>query len=450
MDDDPEYEKTKMYMRGTYFLDDHGQRASIYAHRTWHTGDAGRINRDFGHTYTTLNAGYTNPFADKATLQAKIGYRDYVRRWEEDGIWEDPPSRELRSEDGVDQSVIPADLSLSIITREADVLTVGADYQLASYATSRETGEISPGNDATATAFGFYAQEELRLDALILRAGARYNIISHDIDLLQGAPPNETSNSWNKVLYSAGARYNQSDELSLFANIGTSFKAPSLKSVGGTVPPDGKGGHLPNPDIKPESGTSIDVGANFRPMEGVQVGLRGFNIVIDDQIVQRVVPVEEDDPAQSQDINAGNTATTGLELEVSHRLDETVEWFANYTYTNAEVKEHLDENQVGAKINFVPESAIGAGVHLTFSQGLRATVTVQSYSGIYQDINKDAEPLDGYILVNARLEQRVRTQDGYDLSLYLEPYNITNQAFEMPWQFADPGFSVNGGLMVSF
>ena len=206
-----------------------------------------------------------------------------------------------------------------------------------------------------ATALGFYAQEEFRLNALILRAGARYNIISHDIDLLQGAPPNETSNSWNKVLYSAGARYNQSDDLSVFANIGTSFKAPSLKSVGGTVPPDGKGGHLPNPDIKPESGTSLDVGANFRPMEGVQIGVRGFNILIDDQIVQRVVPVAEDDPAQSQDINAGNTTTNGVELEVTHRLDETVEWFANYTYTNAEVKEHLDENQVGAKINFVPQ-----------------------------------------------------------------------------------------------
>ena len=450
MDDDPEYEKTKMYMRGTYFLNDRGQRASLYAHRTWHTGDAGRINRDFGHIYTTLNAGYTNPVSDKATLQAKVGYRDYVRRWEEDGIWEDPQSRELRSEDGVNQSVIPADLSLSIITREADVLTVGADYQLASYETSRETGETSIGNDAMATALGFYAQEEFRLNALILRAGARYNIISHDIDLLQGAPPNETSNSWNKVLYSAGARYNQSDDLSVFANIGTSFKAPSLKSVGGTVPPDGKGGHLPNPDIKPESGTSLDVGANFRPMEGVQIGVRGFNILIDDQIVQRVVPVAEDDPAQSQDINAGNTTTNGVELEVTHRLDETVEWFANYTYTNAEVKEHLDENQVGAKINFVPKSAIGAGVHLTFSQGLRATVTLQSYSGIYQDINRDAEPLDGYILVNARLEQRVRTQDGYDLNLYLEPYNITNQTFEMPWGFQDPGLSVNGGIMVSF
>ena len=189
MDDNPEYEKTKLYMRGTYYLDDSGQRASLYAHRTWHTGDAGRINRDFGHTYTTLNAGYTRPISDRMTANAKVGYRDYVRRWEEDGIWEDPKSRELRSEDGVDQSVIPADLSVSVITRESDVLTVGADYQLASYATQRETGETSPGNDATATALGLYAQEEFRLDNITLRAGARYTTISHDIELLQGMRP---------------------------------------------------------------------------------------------------------------------------------------------------------------------------------------------------------------------------------------------------------------------
>ena len=84
MIDNPEYEKTKLYMRGTYYLDDKGQRASLFAHRTWHTGDSGRPNRDFGHTYTTLNAGYTNPISDRMTAQAKVGYRDFVRRWEED------------------------------------------------------------------------------------------------------------------------------------------------------------------------------------------------------------------------------------------------------------------------------------------------------------------------------------------------------------------------------
>ena len=461
MIDSPEYEKTKLYLRGTYYLDDHGQRASIYAHRTWHTGDAGRPNRDFGHTYTTLNAGYTNPFADRATIQAKIGYRDFVRRWEEDHI-QDHHLREgavipdsvgylaLRSEDGVDQSVLPADLSLSIITRESDVLTVGADYQMVSYETSNEADQPRPGNDGTATSFGLYAQEEFHWNSVILRAGARYTTISQDVDLLQGAPPGQDSQSWNKFLYSAGARYNQSEDLSVYTNFGTSFRAPSLKSVGGTIPVGSKdSGHLPNPDLEPESGTSIDLGVNYRPMEGLQVGLRGFNIVIDDQIAQIVVEGTNDN--QAQNINAGQTTTNGAELEVTHRLSDMVEWFANYTYTNAEVTDNpTDREKEGAKMNFVPETAIGIGAHLTLAQGLRATITAQSYSGIYGGIDKDAEPLDGYVLVNARVQYGVSTQDGYDLTLFIEPYNITNQTFEMPWGFQDPGFSANGGLMVSF
>ena len=453
-DDSPNYEKTKMYMRGTYFLNDSGQRASLYAHRTWHTGDAGRPNRDFGHAYTTLNAGYTNPLSGNMTVRAKVGYRDYVRRWEEDNFARDdngmviPESLSLRSEDGVDQTVVPADISVSLLTRETDVLTVGADYQHASYETSSEADVAKTGNDATATAFGLYAQEEVHLSRFIIRGGVRYSGIAHDIDLFQGAAPGDDSNSWNKFLTSFGVRYNHNEMLAIYLNSGTSFKAPSLKSVGGTVPlGSDDSGHLPNPDIKPESGVSLDLGVNFQPVEGLRVGVRGFAIRIDDQIVQREVP----DKPQSQDINAGLTETSGAELEVTHRLSETVEWFANYTYTNAEVVENSeDPSKVGAKINFVPESAISAGVHLTLTQGLRATVSVQSYSGIYSDVSKDAQIFDGYTLVNARLEQRIRSKSGYDLHLFLEPYNITNQTFEMPWQFQDPGFSANGGLMVSF
>ena len=456
MIDNPEYQKAKLYLRGTYFLSDSDQRASLYAHRTWHTGDAGRRTRGFDHAYTTLNAGYTNPLSDRMTVRAKVGYRDYVRRWEEDKFDRNdagdiiPESLVLLREDGVDQTVMPADLSLSVLTRDSDVLTVGADYQRASYETpseSAESGMTTIGNDATATSYGLYAQEEVHLSRFILRGGVRYSGISHDIDLLQGAPPGKDSNSWNKFLTSFGVRYNHSEMLAIYLNSGTSFKAPSLKSVGGTVPLGSKAsGHLPNPDIKPESGVSLDLGLNLQPVEGFRLGVRGFAIQIDDQIVQREVPVDPEDPAQSQDINAGLTETAGVELEATHRLGETVEWFANYTYTNAEVVENSeDPSKVGAKINFVPENAISAGVHLTFPKGLRATVSVQSYSGIYSDVSKDAQIFDGYTLVNARLEQRIGS-----LHLFLEPYNITNQTFEMPWQFQDPGFSANGGLMVSF
>ena len=455
MIDNPEYEKTKLYLRGTYYLDDKGQRASLYAHRTWHTGDAGRPNRDFGHTYTTLNAAYTNPISDRITAQAKAGYRDFVRRWEEDHFARDDDgmviteSLALRREDGVDQSVLPADLSLSIITRESDVLTVGADYQMVSYETSNEADQPKPGNDGTATSFGLYAQEEFHWNSIILRAGARYTAIAQDVDLLQGAPPGQDNQSWNKLLYSAGARYNQSEDLSVYTNFGTSFRAPSLKSVGGTIPVGSKdSGHLPNPDLEPESGTSIDLGVNYRPMEGLQVGLRGFNIVIDDQIAQ--IQVEGTDN-QAQNINAGQTTTNGAELEVTHRLGDMVEWFGTYTYTSAEVTDNpTDRSKEGAKMNFVPENAIGIGAHLNLAQDLRATITAQSYSGIYAGIGKDEKALDGYVLVNARVQYGVSTRDGYNLTLFLEPYNLTNQTFEMPWGFQDPGFSTNAGLMVSF
>ncbi len=466
MIDNPEYKKAKAYVRGTYFLNDNGLRASLYAHRTLHTGDAGRPNRGFDHAYTTLNAGVTNPFSDRMVVRAKVGYRDYVRRWEEDNFRRDddgmviPTSLSLRSEDGVDQRVIPADLSLSVVHREDDVLTVGADYQLASYETSSdpaESGNTTIGNDATATSYGVYAQEELHLNQFVLRAGGRYNGTAHSIDLLQGDKPGDDSNSWSKFLWSAGIRYNDvADDFSIYTNWGTTFKAPSLKSVGGTIPIDSKdSGHLPNPDIKSESGSGWDLGVSYSPLEGLRLGLRGFVIGIEDQIVQREVPVEPDDPSQSQDINAGNTMTNGVELEVIHRLNQRVEWFANYTLTKAKVTENPeDPGKVGAKINFVPESALSTGVYLTLPQGLHASISVQSYTGIYSDVNKDAQPFDGYMVVNARIDQRFQFGDKYDLHLYLEPYNFTDEiadnTFEMPWQFQDTGFSANGGLMVSF
>ena len=463
MIDNPEYQKAKLYLRGTYFLNDRGQRASLYAHHTLHTGDAGRPTRGFGHGYTTLNLGYTHPVSEEITARAKVGYRDYIRRWEEDKFDRDedgdidPASLVLLREDGVDQSVIPADLSVSVITRESDLLTVGADYQLASYMTSSEAAdskETTTGNDATASSFGLYVQEEVHLTDFIVRGGLRYTGIAHDIELLQGAPPGETTNSWNKVLYSGGVRYNDPDDFSIYTNWGTSFKAPSLKSVGGTIPLDSdstESGHLPNPDIKPESGASWDLGVSYRPTDGLQVGLRLFVIGIEDQIVQREVP----GAPQSQDINAGNTTTNGVEVEATHRLNERVEWFANYTLTKAKVAKNTeDPAKVGATINFVPESAVSAGLYLTFPQDLRATLSVQSYTGIYSDVSNDAEPFDGYMLVNARIEKRLLSDNALALHFFLEPYNLTHltsdNAFEMPWQFQDTGFSTNGGLMVNF
>ena len=76
-------------------------------------------------------------------------------------------------------------------------------------------------------------QEEVVIKDLTLRAGGRFNRIENDIDLLGGGPPGDDSQSWDEFLWSAGLKYNAPAGFSPFANVGTSFMAPSLKSVGG-------------------------------------------------------------------------------------------------------------------------------------------------------------------------------------------------------------------------
>ena len=481
MIDNPGYEKTKLYGRGSYFINgqaDH--RLSFYAHRTWHTGDAGRPNRDFDHLYTTMNAHYVRPLLSELTGQLRLGYRDYVRTWEDDNY---PSSIELTKDNGMLQNIIPLDLSLSYMHGEGGLLTLGADYQLAHYETYGHTDQLELGNDAQAMHLGLYFQGEQVLNDLVFRLGGRVNRIQHDIELFQGKAPGDDSASWTKLLGSAGVRYNDRGLFSLFANAGTSFKAPSLKSVGGTIPLSERGraytkaeadsldipeleavvseqdtllyrsGHVPNPDLNPESGLSFDVGCNLALMEGLTLGVRGFLIRIGDQITQIAVL----GTPQSEDINAGETQSAGVELELQHSPFDGLQWYANHTFTQADVRDDPDPNKSGAPLSFVPKNVTNVGILLSLLDNLRLSANLQVLSDINTNIHEDPKErgtIDGYQLITARIEKRFADREGREVGVYLEPYNVTDlftdNAFELPWGFQDPGFSVNGGVTVSF
>ncbi len=62
----------------------------------------------------------------------KVGYRGYDRTWEEDNY---PKSLALDSDKGVEQHILPADLSVSFDHMKGALLTVGTDYQRVSYET---------------------------------------------------------------------------------------------------------------------------------------------------------------------------------------------------------------------------------------------------------------------------------------------------------------------------
>ena len=449
--DNPDYQKMKLYGKVTHFFGSDEHKLNLFGHYTKHTGDAGRPNRDFHHRYATVNAVYSRPFSPSVQGQLKVGYRNYDREWAEDNF---PEDLNLRERGGVDQNIIPFDLSFTFLHWGKSLLTAGLDAQIATYETTSEVNGIeSVINDALAYNIGPYVQEKLVLDRWTLRAGVRVNSTRNEYDLISGATPDVSDQTWTRPLWSAGVRVAALDWLSLYANGGSSFIVPSAKSVGGTLMASDLGvpgmhGQLPNPDLKPESGVGMDAGAELFAFGGLHGGLRFFFNEVSDAIVENRV---SEDPSQSQSINAGKTTTYGAEVEMRQVLNRYFQWFANYTYTNTDVQNDVDPDQDGSDVTFVPDHMGNVGFTAQFPFGLTVTPYVHVVGTYYDSTSKSGRKSFGpHEVVSANIQQVIYETPDRSIRLNVDLYNLTDNRYEMPWQFRDTGFSVLGGIVGTF
>ncbi|MFB3828247.1 MAG: TonB-dependent receptor plug domain-containing protein [Bryobacteraceae bacterium] len=448
---DPSYKKTKLYGKATCFLGREEHKISFFAQHTIHDGFAGRPNRDYGHGYTTLNAVYSNQVNSRLTVQAKAGFRNYDRRWGEDNY---PNNLLLREHAGVGQRVFPADLTFNLRHSGESVFTVGADSQYATYLTYSEAkGPRAPGNDASALSAGLFFQEKYVAGNWVLRAGARAVRAGSSYNLLDGAIPGLRERSWNRMLWSGGARYNFSKRFALYANLGSSFLPPAAKSVGGTLSAadrgiPGRNGQLPNPGLRPESGLGSDFGADFRPAERAILGVRLFYNRVNDAIVENVV---SNTPSQSMSVNAGRARSHGFEIPYQQDLTDRVQVFANLTRTFTRVSSPLDADQSGAAIPFVPDYAANAGFSLRMPREFTVSPYLHAVGTYFDSTSKSGRGRFGpYRILNLKLEKTLSRTDAYSTVLFTDLNNLTNRKFEMPWQFRDPGFNIFGGLEFRF
>ncbi|MEN2985972.1 MAG: TonB-dependent receptor [Thermodesulfovibrionaceae bacterium] len=441
MIDDPEYKKFKGYFKTTYFFTPE-TKISLFAHHTKHDGDTGRPHRGYDHQYDVINLIFTSPLSKDFILNAKAGYRYYHRSWEEDNY---PTSLSLREKDGVKQNIYPIDISVNYKHLGKSVLTAGVDAQYSTYKTYANVGgNTTIGNDVKAKSFGVYAQEKLIFDKWVLRAGLRYSYTKHDYDKLGGVEPDISSKSWDQLLWTAGVRYNFTDTFGIFANAGSSYLVPSAKSVGGTLKESdrgvpGKNGQLPNPNLKPEKGYSFDLGADLWALSNLYFSLRGFYHITKDTIVENVVSLT---PSQTQSVNAGKAYTKGVEFEVQHFISNKAKWFANFTITDTEVKNPIDENHDGSDIPFVPKFIANAGLTANLPYGLTVSPYLQFVGKYYDSTDKtNRRDFGDYVTVNLNIRKELFRTEKYYSTLILELNNITNKKYEMPWQFQDPGFN---------
>jgi iron complex outermembrane receptor protein len=469
---DPEYLKTKIYTKLTYFIGRDDHKLSLFAQHTSHSGDLGRPNRDFGHAYDTANASYGNQLTSALGVQLKVGLRSYDRRWGEDNYDSSKPAAvpnqfALREHDGVRQRIVPGDLTLSLRHLDASTLTFGADGQYASYKTYAEPQSYavvdalgnpidSPQhvtqNKTSAISTGVFVQEKLVIQKLVLRAGGRFSYLNNHYDLISGSVPGLSSQSWSRVLWSAGLRYTFIERLAVYANAGSSFTPPAAKSVAGTLLAGdagvaGRNGQLPNPDLKPESGLSVDVGVDTRPTSMLTFGVRGFVSQVSDAIVDNNVSVDAS-TSQSRSVNAGKARSAGIEIAAQQFLVERLTSFANFTYVSTKVTSDLDPDQDGASIPFVPTWTANAGLTAWLPFQLTLSPYVTAVGKFYDSTSKSGrKDFGNFVVVSLKL-QKTFVARAYDVDVSVALNNITNQKYDQPWNFRDPGFNGMGYLQL--
>lgn len=147
-----------------------------------------------------------------------------------------------------------------------------------------------------------------------------------------------TSNSAFGELLSpaAGVRYSPTSFLSLRANWSQVFNAPSLTNlfVAGA-------GVIPNPDLKPETGVTYDVGVDITPARNLGFRLTYFNTYLDGAIGTAVF--RNPDPTSqfrflSQTRNLDSRLASGIELTADWQLSD--QWRLRAIWSNTDARNY--------------------------------------------------------------------------------------------------------------
>lgn len=456
MINNPLYDKVNIFLGTTIFPDDSNKhKLSLFGNQSFHSGDLGRPNRQYDFKYTLLNATYTGELRKRVKLSLKTGLRRYNRIYEDDN-YSSEGDLSLHNTSGVEQLIVPVDVSLSLNHFNNSNFTVGADFQNADYRTLERPENRSSfikGNDAAVSQLGVYSQEELQLGKVIIRAGGRYNHIRYDIEKIGGQKAAEEKKSWNVFLWSAGTKFRWTDKISFFSNVGSSFMSPSLKSIGGTVPLSeksalGQNGQLPNPDLDPEKGIGMDAGVDAMIPFAIHGTIRGFSTFITDAIIDEVV---SDIPSQTQSINAdGRITAQGFEISIRQDIWKFA-WFGNVTYTKSEIVNPDDPDKDKTEVPFVPESMGNCG--LTLYAPFSITISTWAHFGgkFFDSSSKlNRTSFNSKELINLVIAKKVELGEKREFTVYLKLYNVSDNRYTMPWQFRDTGRNISLEMRVNF
>ncbi|ARC89869.1 TonB-dependent siderophore receptor [Rhodovulum sp. MB263] len=280
---------------------------------------------------------------------------------------------------------------------EAARLSFGADW-------SEQEADISSGNFNTESTAVFGELQYALSDAADLSLSLRHDDYS-DFD--------------NQTTGRLALAWRLEDDLILRAVFGTGYRTPPLYQLFDTL--------YGNPDLKPESSRSAELGLEKRFGTNGFVKATLFHTEIDDLIGY-------DDVTYVTKQVSGTTTSKGIELSARHALSQTAHIFGNYTYTDSRGSE-------GRSIH-VPRHDLMLGIDTALGDRANARLTLQRSTD-----SVDSEgALDDYTLAGAMVSYALTDSS----EAYLRVENLFNDDYQTFRGYNTSGRALYVGLRASF
>lgn len=280
-----------------------------------------------------------------------------------------------------------------------NTLIVGASYQTAWYQVGWDDylygGSSRTNSQATTT--GLFAQDEHRFDNLTLTVGGRYDWIRMYGDKKNGVAtyPDSSDGVFNPRL---GLRYHLSPASSVYLSAGTAY-VPALnwmKSSGGNPM------WLDSPNLKPETSTTYEIGANHAlPWGKLRAAL--YHTDYQDKISTIAVGTAW------QYVNIGKTTVNGVELGFDGSLPGGWKPYANYTYTDSVIRKNPNDTTLeGKHTQRIAPHKFNLGVVYAPSSQWEARIGGRYVSSIYfTDTNTADHRASGYLVADAKVSMKL-------------------------------------------
>jgi iron complex outermembrane receptor protein len=398
-------------------------------------------------------------------LKMNLGYLDQVTSWGETPTSAAPPNGATRNGgpgklSDTPAGAVSADIQASMPLLDRHLLTVGGafrtgwahsiEYSLTNWKDENSKGATTYESKGTDRTFALFAEDEIMLlDNLTLYVGFRQDCWeTYDGNVNQvgtsGYPISYGSHSASSFSPKGAVVYKPFERTTLKISGGKAFRAPTVYDLYRTWTTSNGTTYAGNPNLKPETTLSWDAGVSQGLWEGAKVTATYFENYISDLIYSTSTTATWKDK-----VNAGKAESKGVELEAEQKFGNVLKLFANYTYTDAIIKENsAAPASVGKRMTDVPEHMFNIGADLEY--GPFGAVATSRYVGKRYGTDNNSDTVNGvqgsydpYFTVDLKLRYKVTSRATLSFS-------VTNLLDRQYYSYSlAPGRSCFGELSIT-